>query len=186
MISQKDFKKMKKEMESTDELREKSIILSRNIIKLSKTIIYSVHRDDINDAKKQMAEMRKKVQELASFADIGEGHVRTAFQEYVEAATLYFFVSEKRLATSEELKVSAEHYLLGICDLSGEMVRLAINSSIRGDKKNAYDVREFLNRLYRELLDFDLRNGDIRRKFDGIKYDLQKLDDLVFELEGRK
>ena len=29
----------------------------------------------------------------------------------------------------------------------------------------------------------DLKNGELRRKYDGIKYDVKKLDDLVFQLK---
>ena len=29
----------------------------------------------------------------------------------------------------------------------------------------------------------DFKNGELRRKYDGIKYDIKKLDDLVFQLK---
>lgn len=36
--------------------------------------------------------------------------------------------------------------------------------------------------LFGELVEFDLRNGPLRRKFDGVKYDVRKIDDILYEL----
>ena len=44
MIAKKDFEKMRKELNDFDNQREILIRKSRNIVKLSKKVIYSVHR----------------------------------------------------------------------------------------------------------------------------------------------
>lgn len=31
-------------------------------------------------------------------------------------------------------------------------------------------------------MQFDLRNGPLRKKFDGVKYDVRKVDDILYEL----
>lgn len=31
-------------------------------------------------------------------------------------------------------------------------------------------------------MQFDLRNGPLRKKFDGVKYDVRKVDDVLYEL----
>lgn len=31
-------------------------------------------------------------------------------------------------------------------------------------------------------MEFDFRNGPLRRKFDGVKYDVRKIDDILYEL----
>lgn len=36
--------------------------------------------------------------------------------------------------------------------------------------------------LFGELVQFDLRNGSLRKKFDGVKYDVRKMDDILYEL----
>lgn len=36
--------------------------------------------------------------------------------------------------------------------------------------------------LFGELIQFDLRNGPLRKKFDGVKYDVRKIDDILYEL----
>ena len=45
------------------------------------------------------------------------------------------------------------------------------------------DIKELVAEIYGEFIKFDFPNGDLRKKFDGMKYDLKKLEDLVFELK---
>ena len=186
MIDKTDFALMREDMEGFDAAREESITTSREIIKLSKRIIYATLRDDLAEAEKILPQIRNKVKKLKSLRNIEEGHYRTALQEYVEAECFNSLVTKKKLPRGKELKVGSEHYLLGICDLSGELVRRAINSAIKKNYDEAVWIRKFLEELYGEMLKFDFRNGDLRRKFDGIKYDLQKLDDLIFDIELRR
>ena len=37
--------------------------------------------------------------------------------------------------------------------------------------------------IYGELLKFDFRDNEIRRKVDAVKYELRKLEDLVLDLK---
>lgn len=173
-------------MDEIEIKREESIRLSREIIKLSKTIIYSVHRNDLPVAEKSMPEISSKIKKLMECKTHDEGHFRTAIQEFVEAACFLGFAKKCSIPSQKDLDVPAEHYLLGICDLSGELVRLAINSAIKGDYKLPLTIREFLDEVYGEMLKFDFRNSDLRRKFDGIKYDLKKLEDLALDIRMRE
>ncbi|MBI3033621.1 hypothetical protein HYY72_00480 [Candidatus Woesearchaeota archaeon] len=186
MIDKKDFSGMRREIEESDRKREETIALSREIIRLSKRIIYSAHRDELEQAKKLLSVIKEQVKKLKAYSNAEEGHYRTAIQEYVEATCFYSLVKLRELPKRASLEVSAEHYLLGICDLSGELVRRAINSAIKGKKEDARFIRDFMEEIYGELLQFDYRNGDLRRKFDGIKYDLRKLEDLAFELRDKR
>ena len=48
------------------------------------------------------------------------------------------------------------------------------------------DVKEFMTELYGEFLNFDMRNGDLRKRFDSIKWNLRKLEDVSLEISLRK
>jgi predicted translin family RNA/ssDNA-binding protein len=190
MINKKDFEEIRKEMKEFDAVREALIAKSREVVILSKKIIYSVHRKDMKEAEKAAVEIKKKVNEIIKSTSESEleysGSRRIALQEYVEAIAYLEYVKNGRLLSHKELGVDDESYLLGLCDLSGELVRNAINGAIEGDVKNALAVKEFVSELYWELSQFDFKNGEIRRKYDGIKYDLKKLEDLVLQLKLRK
>lgn len=191
MITTKDFDEMRKEIEMYDSERELLIKKSRDVIKLSKRVIYSVHRDELKEAKSAAAEMQKAVSELdkyiANHAKLYyEGSYKESMQEYVEALLYFNFIEKKKILTRKELGVDTNYYLLGLCDLTGELVRRAINSATKSDNKTALVIKEVVDLIYGELIKFDFRNSDVRRKYDAVKYDLQKLENLCFEIRGKK
>jgi predicted translin family RNA/ssDNA-binding protein len=180
--------KLRREMEKADKVRESVIRKSRDVIKMSKTVIGAVHRDEMERAGRALSLMKKDVDELKKEAKQNpkleyEGIFRVAIQEYVEALSLNEFVKKGKLLEYTEEFLDIEHYLMGLCDLSGELVRKAINSCIKEKYKLAVKIREFLEEIYVEMSKFELRNGELRRKYDGIKYDIKKLDDVVFQLK---
>ncbi len=190
MIAKKDFENMRKELEAFDKQRELVIKKSREVIKLSKKIIYAVHRLDIKLAETSLKEIKSKIRELDKEACknqelIYNGPYKIAIQEFVEAACYLEFVKNKKIPSAKELKVNTESYIAGICDLTGELVRKAINSAINNDYDQALFIKKFVNDLYNELMLFEFRN-ELRRKFDSIKYDLKKLDELALGIKLKK
>ncbi|MEA3378083.1 MAG: hypothetical protein U9Q69_00435 [Nanoarchaeota archaeon] len=183
MINKKKFAEIRKEMKEFEKKREETIQLSRTIIKLSKRIIYSVHRREMNTAKRLVAQILAGMKKMPSKKyDLGIDAV--AAQEFVEALCFYHYVNDKKLPTRKDLKVNSESYLLGLCDLTGEMVRLAVNESIRGNSKATFEIKDFVTEIYGEFLKFDLRNGELRKKSDSIKWNLRKLEDLALKISN--
>ncbi len=191
MINTKDFNNMKKEIDTYDAERELLIKKSRDVIRLSKRIIYCVHREDMKSAKKGVDEIKKAVNQLNKFIKnhaklYYEGSYKVAIQEYVEAVLFYYFMEKGSILTRKDLGVETNYYLLGVCDLTGELVRVAINSATKGKTKVALKMKEVVEQIYGELIKFDFRNSEIRRKYDSIKHDLHKLENLCFEIKVRK
>ncbi len=188
MLNKKDFNEIRKEFNSFDDNRELVIKKSRDILKLSKQIIYSVHRDDLKEAGKLVSKIeleKKKVENIVSKNSKLEsiGAYRVAIGEYVEALLYYYFIKNKKIITHKFLKVTTEHYLLGLIDLTGELGRKAVQLAGKGVFKKVVLIRDAVNEIYGELLKFDFRDSDMRRKFDSVKYDLKKLEDLVLDLK---
>ena len=88
-----------------------------------------------------------------------------------------------KIPAADELEISTEPYLLGLTDLTGELVRKAINLAINKEYNEAIKIKILVEDIYEQLLMFDLRNSELRKKFDSIKYNLKKLDDLVYEIK---
>jgi len=188
ILNKADFKKLHDELEEADSQREHIIKEARDVLKGSKTMIYSVQRNELNHAGKLKEELKKDlkkvVEKCRKFPDLYySGSIKVAEQEFVEALCFYEFVKNKSLPTVSDLGVTSENYLLGLCDLSGELTRKAINASIKENYNETLAIWEFLETLYGELMRFDFRNSELRRKFDGIKYDLQKIENVVLELK---
>ncbi len=179
---------MRKELAQKDERREEIIALSRDIIALSKQIIYAAIRGDLAAAKPKLATLEKLIAQLRKIdIPLDTNISQTAFQEYVEAAAMLHFVEKGELITRKALGVDAESYLLGMCDLTGELMRKAVDAVIKKDFELAFKIRELVSLLYGEFLEFNLRNSELRKKSDQIKWNLQKIEDLICDvkLKGR-
>jgi predicted translin family RNA/ssDNA-binding protein len=150
MIDKNIFPQLKKEIEAYDNTREELIVESRPILQESKKAIYSIHRGDlkkakqkIDGAKKQLEKLKKKAKNPSTFT----GAYDNALQEYVEAVTYYYFVEENRLIGNKELYIDAENYLLGVCDLTGELGRRAVFSVVNEDYEKIPKIKA--NRFFR-------------------------------------
>jgi translin len=187
MINKEAFAELRKDLEQFDIKREEIIKLSRSALKLSKAAIYSLHRNDFDDAEKKLSTAKEEINSIkGSFSDPrlqGIGAFREALEEFVEASCYFEFLKNRKLPTPKDLEVDSDSYLCGICDLVGELVRKAMNAVLEDDNKTADEIRKFVSDLYAELLLFDFRNTPVRRKFDAIKYGLEKLEQLAVNVK---
>jgi len=161
-LNKNELEKLRKEVQDYDSEREILIKKSRDVLKLSKQIIYAVHRDELKNAAEliKLIELeKKKLEESAGYDQemSTEGSYRVAIQEYVEALLYYHFVKEKVLKSKESLKVKADHYLLGLCDLTGELVRKAVFLAGKGQVTEVNQIKDLVDEIYGELLKFDFR-----------------------------
>lgn len=186
LIDKQDFAKIRREMEFFEKRREDIIRKSREIIKLSKQIIYGIHRND-RDIPKLVSEIKKKVSQLRTRGELQfSSFYKTAMQEYVEAVAMYEIIKNHKLPTQHHLFVSAPDYLSGLCDLTGELMRKANNFVINRKYEEALMLKEIVDLIYGEFLALDIRDNDLRKKADQIKYNLRKLEDIALHLARRK
>jgi predicted translin family RNA/ssDNA-binding protein len=190
MIDRQAFSRMRAELAEYDQLREQLIKRSRDILKDSKAAIYALHRNNAAEAASLLGNARNAISEceglLQQDPHLGAvGAYHEALEEYTEAACYHGVLIEKKLPTPAELKVDTETYLPGLCDLVGELTRKAINSVIDGDAKTALELRDLARALFEELLLFNFGNSPVRRKFDSIKYSIEKLDEMALKLKLR-
>ena len=128
--------------------------------------------------------MKKKTMILKK-GKFDTGIMRVALQEYVEAAAYLYFIKHGKLITKKECGVDYESYLLGLCDLTGELMRKAVNEVINKNEGAVYIIRDLISGLYEQFLAFDLRNSELRKKSDSIKWNLTKVEDIIYKLELR-
>jgi translin len=180
-----NFAKIQEEIKDYDTQRERLIKKSREVLKLSKQVIYAVHRDEIIGAASLLKDIENEKKKLDAIAKFNkkmacEGSYKVAVQEYVEAVLYFNFVKNGELVS---LAVAPEHFVLGLADLPGELVRKAVFLAGKGHVDKVIKIKEEVDNIYGEMLKFDFRDNEIRRKVDGIKYDLRKLEDLVLDLK---
>lgn len=182
MIDKSEFDKISKELKSLDETREEAIAKSRDIIRLSKQIIYSLHRDDVKTA----VNLMKQIMIDKNF--LGKPHFdsdtempNVAIQEYVEAAAYFSYITKGKIPSKSELNVNVEQYLMGLADLTGELMRKGIDFLINNKFDEALKIKNLVDEIYGGFLMFDLRNSELRKKADSIKWNLTKLQEVIFE-----
>ncbi len=180
-----EFASLKKEIETVDSKRETLIASTREILKKSKGAIYSLQRGDNKAAAAALSELKPKIAALKPYSEDANyaSVTKPPIQEYVEAASFSEFIATGKILPRKEIGVSAENYIAGLCDLSGEVVRKAVNAAINDNSMTVISAKKFIENLYYGLMQFDFRNGDLRRKFDGLKYDLKKMEDLLLSLK---
>lgn len=183
-----NFQVLQEALAEYDSLREEVIKKSRDVLKLSKQVIYAVHRDEIGKAEEIKQVMD---QEKAALEALGqqkdrlpfEGSYKVAMQEYVEAVLYLSYVKTGELL---DLPVNPDHFLLGLADLPGELTRRAVYLAGKGKISEVEKIRDTVDLIYGELLRCDPRENEARRKIDGVKYELRKVEDLVLQLKLRE
>ncbi len=184
MLNKNEFKKIREEIEKIGNKREEVIEISRNIIHLSKRIIYATQRNDLGYAASEIEEIKKNVSKLKKIDFSADTNINSvAFQEYVEAICFYDYVKNGKLSTRASLGVNIDDYLSGICDLTGELVRKAVYEAIHKRFDEVSKIKELVGEIYGEFLQLNLRNGDLRKKSDSIKWNLIKLEDVMYDIK---
>ncbi len=184
-INRKVFADLKRELKKSDSKREQIIRYSRETIRLSKQVISALHRGETKKANSAVKSMKRVMASLSKIADskaAWQGSFKAAAQEYSEAMCYLWFVQKGTIPGHKELKVDAEHFVLGLCDFVGELVRRAVNQGIEGNSEEALRIYRFAQNIYNELMELDVYGGEIRKKIDGVKWDIKRLEEMAFAL----
>lgn len=187
MLDRKEFRDIAKELTEQDKQREVLIKKARDVLKLSKQLIYSLHRNNVKEANNLFKHVNKEKLNLDKIASkykklLFEGSYSEALQEYTEAMCYYHFIKNKEIPTRANLKVNTSDYLMGVCDLTGELVRKAVALTVKKSYKEVAKIKKLVEEIYGEFLKFNLRNGHIRKKYDSIKWNLKKLEEIEYDI----
>ncbi|HOY56171.1 MAG TPA: hypothetical protein PLH37_01990 [bacterium] len=189
MLNKKFIQKLKKDYEKQEGERRQIIALSNDVLHASKRVIFSLHRFEIEPALESLKNIEKTF--LALKKKFGmerlnvEGSYKAGVEEYVEAKMFYLFMTGAKIDAIKGLDLSLEGYLGGICDLTGELVRLATNLAADGKIMEAKKIKATIVVVLAELVGFDL-TGYLRTKYDQAKTNLRKIEQINYELSLRK
>ena len=187
MLDDQEFISMQDRFRKEDAIREEIIKQSRDVLKAAKKAIYNLHRGD--DASGLLEEAERHIEEILpkvkNHPKLRGGAFSAALEEYVEAKAFAQYLKDGSLVTLASMpSVSPEEYLLGLCDFTGELGRHAVHRASERDQDAVKKVRDLIDAIFGQLLQFDFRNSELRRKYDSVKYNLKKVENLVYELSG--
>jgi len=165
--------KIEKSIDEKDKAREKALKFSRDIIIGCRKAIQCLHQDLMKDAKAHINKSSKKLIELQDFtkeyADLYHaGFVENASQEFVEALCLYNIMKNKDLPDPDEIQTTYSSYLMGLCDVVGELRRNSLDYIMDGENAKANDCLDMMEKIFDAIIRFDYPSAlvPIKRKQD--------------------
>jgi len=173
--------KIEKDIDNKDKIREKALRSSRDIIINCRKAIQSVHQGQKKEAKGNIKKASTKLLELyditKEYPEIYHaGFVENAAQELVEARCFYNIMKGEDLPDPDEMQTTYSSYLLGLCDLVGELRRTVLDSIRTGEQKNADEYLSMMEEIYDVIIRFDYPSGliPIKKKQDMVRGLIEK------------
>lgn len=132
----------------------------------------------------------------------------TGLQEYIEAVSFYHYLKSKTLVSLEQVQsdltftvqsddtepsqektfsvhVPPSEYMLGLADLTGELMRFAINSVGSGNLDCPNDVCAYLRRMLGGFESLGQVSREMNRKIYTLRQSLQKVEAACYTLQIR-
>ncbi|XP_030452400.1 uncharacterized protein LOC115674194 [Syzygium oleosum] len=109
------------------------------------------------------------------------------FTHYLETGNLLLHneAGEKLGLNNSQFGLDIEDYLVGVCFMSNELPRYVVNQVTAGDYDCPRKVLKFLTELNAAFRMLNLRNDFLRKKFDGLKYDLRRVEEVYYDVKIR-
>ncbi|GAX13264.1 hypothetical protein FisN_17Hh202 [Fistulifera solaris] len=203
LIPTEELQALKDRMDHRDELRESLIKKSRDGQKAAKQSIFALHRGDTKRTRDLLNECRDCIQKDLMPIVREEPFLRTAgsftgvLEEYVEArlfgAWLYgnaFFsdgtCSSKvsgvflQMEDFTEVALEPEEYLGGLCDLTGEIGRYAVQRGTARDKSAVELSLQGVSSVLSALQ--SLERCPVQKKLEGVRRTEEKLERMLYDM----
>jgi len=175
-------------MEAYDKLREEVIKGSRDVQKLSKQAIFSVHRGKVSDAKAQL----KKAEDAAaplhkvieSNPTLRSGSYGNSLEEWAEAALTIAWAEDQRVMSMAEMSrmhVVPTEYVGALSDFTGEIGRMAVVSAGLRDLEAVRKIHNCIIVIAAAFQQLNV-NGKFNKKIEAVNGTMKKLEDVVYEL----
>lgn len=191
MLNKKLFEQLLKDYINYSAKRHQIIKDSSDALRLSKQAIFTLHRDDIKTTEKLIVEIESILKNIKANFERDpslryEGSFRAALEEYAEAKFFYNVLVGKKIDFLAEEELDYESYLSGICDLTGELVRKAVNQATKGKFGGVKKYRDVTEEIIGELIKFNMNNGHLRSKYDDAKRNLRRLEEILYDVKIRR
>ncbi|KAH9891624.1 Translin [Cubamyces lactineus] len=89
-------------------------------------------------------------------------------------------------AWQDRFALSVEDYLHGVINLVNELSRLAVNAVTLGDFEQPIKISLFVKDVFAGFSMLNLKNDLLRRRYDSLKYDIKKIEEVVYDVSLRK
>jgi predicted translin family RNA/ssDNA-binding protein len=197
------------------DIRENLRVVVRDLEQKSReiyTLLQAVHQHDgLNACNKLCTECRLKFTEVRHCYDQlaakvpnnqyyrFSDHWRTVTQRLCFLAAFVVYLETEqligrqdttellgvKLSRDEGFHMDIEDYLMGLLQLANELSRLSVNAVTSGDYSRPVRIARFIADLDSGFRLLNLKNDTLRKRYDGLKYDLKKAEEVVYDLTIR-
>lgn len=85
-----------------------------------------------------------------------------------------------------EFQLPLEDFLIGVCHATSDFVRFSMNRVIKQDFDMVKRCAVFGTHVFEAFRQLNLRNDFLRKRYDGMKYDVKRLEEMVYDLSIRR
>ena len=94
-------------------------------------------------------------------------------------------VAKVKEMVGADIKLPVEEYLSGVTKAVSELNRLCMNRVIKSDFAMSQRCLTFGSNVFEGFKLLNLKNDHLRKNFDGMKYDIKKMEEIVYDLSVR-
>lgn len=125
-----------------------------------------------------------------------------SLQSVCHTAALIFYLQHEKLLLVEDAEkmlgvtvslssntstfhIPIEDYLHGLLHLPQDLTRLAINSVTFSDFSRPLRIHSFVANLHSGFQLLNLKNDGLRKRFDAVKYEVKRIEEVVYDISVR-
>lgn len=184
------FQKLYRDYNQHTSARRLIISQSNKVLHSAKQAIFSLHRDQIVEAKNTLNQAEKTLLSLGQHLRHApglrhSGAYKAALEEYVEAWLFFHVLQEGKIKRIAKPHIRFDDYIAGLCDFTGELVRKMVLLATKGEIKKAQELKEIIADVVAGLIKLDL-TGYLRSKFDAAKRNLKKAEEIMYDIKTKK
>lgn len=213
------FSDFRTQLDNYHEQRERVIKASRDITASSKKVIFALQRIDADDTdklhndphvSKNLKDIKDRIKSVKEdvTGDVNQWRYHKQFtgciQEWIEAVSFQHYLEHRTVIKHEELSntlpevlITRGDYVLGIMDLTGELMRYAIShlsdtksdSNTRGVSKIAMQIVNTMRQFKSELALLDINQAEktlqmkeLGKKVSVFEASLGKVEQAIYSL----
>jgi predicted translin family RNA/ssDNA-binding protein len=197
--TQDELEGIRQRMEHRDELREKLIKKCRDGQKAAKQAIYALHRGDSERAQILLTQCEESITKdllpiVTEEPPLRGGSFSNVMEEYAEAKLFYVWLLGKDETPTEtssgiilkpedfEIALEPDEYLGGLCDLTGEIGRYAVQRGTARDFDGVKHCLEANAAIAVAIQTMERFPGKIGKKLDQLRKSVEKLERMTYEM----
>eukprot|EP00041_Stephanoeca_diplocostata_P026469 m.714827 g.714827 ORF g.714827 m.714827 type:complete len:515 (-) comp22973_c1_seq1:413-1957(-) len=171
------------------EYNDKIFELAKSLNAKTHRVSYLFQLGQMEEARAHLEVAAKEAIDLVSleppskWVTRSHGTVASALESFICVRCQDVFFSKGVLAPQSEFSTFEDsEYLSGVIRFCQELCRYAIGQATAGDAGSVLLCKNVVATVQKKLIEFDFRNGPLRRKYDGVKYAVKRLEDILYEL----